>query len=88
MGHSEVPAQDAARVRRALESLGRDKGAAIWLTYFGGLDCRQVSIELGLPEGTIRTYVRDGLIHLRQQLAEPAGPQVRQQLVEPAEPFG
>lgn len=88
MGHSEVPAHDAARVRHALESLGRDKGAAIWLTYFGGLDCRQVAIELGLPEGTIRTHVRDGLIHLRRQLAEPVEHHLRQRLAAPAEPFG
>lgn len=62
-------ADDAARVRRALQSLGSAKREAISLAYFGGLSYRQVAVALDLPEGTVKTRIRDGLTQLRQQLS-------------------
>ncbi len=58
----------AARVRLALSSLRADRRQAIVLAYFGGMSYRQVAIELDVPEGTIKSRIRDGLQQLRAQL--------------------
>ena len=65
---SVCAADDAARVRRAVQSLGCAKREVISLAYFGGLSYRQVAIALNVPEGTVKTRIRDGLAQLRRQL--------------------
>ena len=67
-------ADEAAGVRRALEALGHDKRQAILLAYFGGLSYRKVALALNVPEGTIKTRIRDGLIQLRHDLRASAAP--------------
>ncbi|HVL82412.1 MAG TPA: sigma-70 family RNA polymerase sigma factor [Actinomycetota bacterium] len=53
------------RVRRALDQLTPAQREAIQLAYFGGLTYRQVAERLGIPEGTAKSRLRDGLITLR-----------------------
>jgi RNA polymerase sigma-70 factor, ECF subfamily len=59
---------DQEQVRRGLAQLTELQQEAIRLAYYGGYTYREVSELLGVPLGTIKTRLRDGLIRLRDQL--------------------
>lgn len=56
------------RVRRALDRLTPMQRQAVELAYFGGHTYREVAALLDVPEGTIKTRIRDGMIRLRDEL--------------------
>lgn len=72
------PAPDAARVALsridrtsvhiALADLTTAQRRCIELAYFGGLSQSQIATTLGLPLGTVKTRVREGLIRLRDAI--------------------
>lgn len=60
-----VAADHRARVLRAVNDLSPAQRDAVMLAYFGGLTYRQVATKLGIPEGTAKSRLRDGLTTLR-----------------------
>jgi RNA polymerase sigma-70 factor (ECF subfamily) len=54
----------ADRVRGALDKLPADQKEAIVLAYYGDRSYRQVALELGIPEGTVKSRVRLALRRL------------------------
>jgi len=61
-------ALDRERVRRCLGSLTDLQRESVTLAYYGGYSYSEVARLLGVPPGTVKTRMRDGLIRLRDCL--------------------
>lgn len=59
---------EAEQVRLAVAELSPGHREAVELAFFDGLTHREVSEHLGLPLGTAKTRIRDGLTQLRRQM--------------------
>jgi RNA polymerase sigma-70 factor (ECF subfamily) len=59
---------DRERVQRCLASLTPLQRECVNLAYYGGYTYREVAELLGVPAGTVKTRMRDGLIRLRDCL--------------------
>ena len=59
------------RVRRCLGSLTELQRECVRLAYYGGYTYAEVARLLGVPAGTVKTRMRDGLIRLRDCLGVP-----------------
>lgn len=67
-GHLEedfTTATSNAELRRTLALLPPSERAPIELAYFGHQTYRMVAAHLGLPEGTVKSRIRSGLLRLR-----------------------
>jgi RNA polymerase sigma-70 factor (ECF subfamily) len=69
----ETGVEEREEVRAALAKLSPLQREAIVLAYFGGRTYREVAAELGIPEGTAKTRLRDGLIKLREFMGAREG---------------
>ncbi len=63
---------EAERVRRCLGSLTELQRESVTLAYYDGYTYGQVAGLLGVPMGTVKTRMRDGLIRLRDCLGVEA----------------
>lgn len=62
---------DRDGILTALRKLSPLQREALVLAYFGGLTYREVAGRLGVPEGTAKTRLHDGLHNLRRILSPP-----------------
>ena len=56
------------RVKKALKLLEANQRSAIELAYFEGLSQTEIAERMGQPLGTVKTWVRRALEHLRGEL--------------------
>lgn len=59
---------EAGRVRRALDEVGEPHRSALELAYLEGLTHQEVAERTGVPLGTAKTRIRDGLRKLRHAM--------------------
>jgi len=75
-----APAEDASagasqrlirdRALAALASLPPQMRQVLELAYFGGLSQTEISSRLGVPLGTVKSWTRQGLLRLREQVPQ------------------
>lgn len=68
---------EATRVHIALRSLTSKQRTAVQLAYFDGFTHSEVATHLGIPHGTAKTRIRDGLRSLALLLDQGAASTVR-----------
>lgn len=70
VAHEVLDLAVAGHVREALDRLPDGERQAIELAYFGGRTYREVALQLGEAEGTVKSRIRSGLKRLRSELVE------------------
>lgn len=73
VGHERVEDEvevrvESARAATALRLLSPEQGEAIALVYYEGLTHQQAAERTGVPLGTVKTRIRDGLKRLREEM--------------------
>jgi RNA polymerase sigma-70 factor (ECF subfamily) len=58
----------AKRVRALLASLNPQQKKAIELAYFEGLTHTEIATALKEPLGTVKSWIRNGLLRLKEEL--------------------
>lgn len=60
------------KVVRALGSLSEIQREVVQMAYYGGFSHSELANQLGVPLGTVKTRLRDGMIKLREELGVSA----------------
>ncbi len=60
--------QMRAHIERALSGLIPEQKRALTLAYFDGMSHAEIASTLGEPLGTVKSRIRQGLLHLRESL--------------------
>jgi RNA polymerase sigma-70 factor, ECF subfamily len=63
-------AQERQRLRAELHELTGLQREAVLLAFYGEYTYRQVAVILGVPEGTLKSRIRDGLTRLRGAMGD------------------
>lgn len=67
-------AQDAARVRKALDKLPPSMREALWLFHAEGKSYAEIAQKLGVPVGTVATWILRARRALAEHLTEGSSP--------------
>lgn len=67
-------AQDAARVRKALEKLPASMRSALWRFHAEGKSYAEIALELDVPVGTVATWILRARRALAEHLTEGSEP--------------
>ncbi len=65
----QAPDMDAQALHRCLESLEERKRACIVSAFVEGYTHEQIALRLAMPVGTIKSWIRRGLLSLRECLS-------------------
>jgi len=65
---SAIAGELGQRIRGAMSKLDAAQRQAVELSFFDDLSHSQIAERLGKPLGTVKTNIRQGLIHLRESL--------------------
>lgn len=68
MEHDLLTSDQARRVKQAMAKLPDSQRQVIELAYFEGLSQTEMAERMGQPLGTVKTWVRSALKHLRDEL--------------------
>jgi len=64
--------EDVSQVRQALSALPPEPRRALELVLFSGLTQTEIAARLRRPLGTVKSWIRRGLLDLRNSLTEPS----------------
>lgn len=71
--HEEIELNErAVKVRDALSQLKEDEREVLYISYFHGLSQTEIAEKINIPLGTVKYRMRQGMIKLRDMLAEAA----------------
>lgn len=71
--HEEIELNErAVKVRDALSRLKEDEREVLYISYFHGLSQSEIAEKINIPLGTVKYRMRQGMIKLRDMLAEAA----------------
>ena len=65
-GHVSIRAERSRRVREALERLKPRQREVLEIAYFEGLSQSEIAARLAVPVGTVKTWMRQGTLTLRE----------------------